>query len=301
VAEAVEDRVRAPALSGQVAVVVGGSRGIGRAVALALAAEGASVVVNGRGADAAEETRAAIEAAGGRAVAAVGDAARPEHAARAIEHALDAFGRLDALVHCAGIAEPPGRSILAITSEAWHELLDAHLTSVFESCRAAAPHLIAAGNGRIVTTSSHAYQGLYGGTGYPAGKGGVTSLTYALAAELAEHGVRANAVCPGARTRLSTGEGYEAHIRSLHARGLLPDAVRDASLAPQAPELVAPLYVLLASTLSHPVTGRLFSAAGGYVGLHARPGERLVALRDAATQGPWPLEELAERVRESAR
>jgi NAD(P)-dependent dehydrogenase (short-subunit alcohol dehydrogenase family) len=282
-------------LDGQAVAVVGGSRGIGRAAALALAAEGASVVVNGRSGDAVAETCAAIEGAGGRAAAAVGNAARAEDARRVVECALDTLGRLDALVHCAGVAEPPGSSILEITSDAWHGLLDAHLTSVFESCRAAAPHLVAAGDGRIVTTSSHAYQGLYGGTGYPAGKGGVNSLTYALAAELAEHGVRANAVCPGARTRLSTGPDYEAHIRSLHARGLLPDAVRDASLAPPLPELVAPLYVLLASTLSHPVTGRLFSAAGGYVGLHARPSERLVAFRDPAS-GPWPLDALADRV-----
>lgn len=285
------------ALAGEAAVVIGGSRGIGRAVALALAAEGASVVVNGRASDAVLDTCAAIEASGGRAAAAVGNAARPEDAARAIACARDSFGRLDALVHCAGIAEPPGSSILEITSEAWHELLDAHLTSAFESCRAAAPHLVAGGGGRIVLSSSHAYQGRYGGTGYPAGKGGVNSLMYALAAELAEHRVRVNAICPGARTRISSGPAYEAQIHGLHARGLLSDAVRDVSLAPPPPEHAAPLYVLLASAASDPVTGRLFSAAGGYVGLHAAPGEKLVAFRDAAKQGPWSLDELAEKVR----
>jgi 3-oxoacyl-[acyl-carrier protein] reductase len=284
-------------LAGEVALVVGGTRGIGRAVALALAAEGASVVVNGRASDAALETCAAIEAGGGRAAVAVGNAAQPEAAARAVACALDTFGRLDALVHCAGIAEPPSSSILEITSEAWHELLDAHLTSAFESCRAAAPHLVARGGGRIVLSSSHAYQGRYGGTGYPAGKGGVNSLTYALAAELAEHRVRVNAICPGARTRISSGPAYEAQIESLHARGLLSDAVRDVSLAPPPPEHAAPLYVFLASAHSHPVTGRLFSAAGGYVGVHATPGERLVGFRDAEKQGPWPQGELAERIR----
>ena len=284
------------ALAGEVAVVVGGSRGIGRAVALALAAEGASVVVNGRASDAVQDTCAAIEASGGRAAAAVGNAARAEDAARAIACAQGTFGRLDALVHCAGIAEPPGSSILEITSEAWHELLDAHLTSAFESCRAAAPHLVAGGGGRIVLSSSHAYQGRYGGTGYPAGKGGVNSLMYALAAELAEHRVRVNAVCPGARTRISSGPDYEAQIRSLNARGLLPDALLEVSLGPPPAEHAAPLYVFLASARSESVTGRIFSAAGGYIGLHAAPGERLVAFRDAAKQGPWPQGELAERV-----
>ena len=95
--------------------------------------------------------------------------------------------------------------------------------TAFETCRAAAPHMVRQGSGAIVNTSSFAFLGDYGGTGYPGGKGGVNGLTLAIAAELKEHGVRANVVCPGAKTRLSTGPEYEDHIATLNRRGLLDD------------------------------------------------------------------------------
>lgn len=277
----------------QAALVVGGTRGIGLAVASALAAAGAAVAVTGRDHDAVDSATDRLAAEGARAIGIAGNMADASIADTTVSRTLEAFGRLDALVHCAGTAEPPNSSIRTITSEDWHGLIDAHLNSAFEACRASVPHLLDCG-GRIVTTSSHAYQGIYGGTGYPAGKGAVNSLTYALAAELAADGVRVNGICPGARTRLSTGEDYEAHVRGLNERGLLSDDMLAASLAPEPPELVAPLYVLLASNLSDPVTGRVFSAAGGYVGLHDLPAESMLGFRDCSSEGPWPLADLAE-------
>jgi 3-oxoacyl-[acyl-carrier protein] reductase len=279
-------------LQEQVALVVGGTRGIGLAVASALAAAGAAVADTGRDRDAVDSATDRLSAEGARAIGIAGNMADASVADTTVSRAVDAFGRLDALVHCAGTAEPRNSSIRTITSEDWHGLIDAHLNSAFEACRASVPHLLESG-GRIVTTSSHAYQGIYGGTGYPAGKGAVNSLTYALAAELAADRVRVNGICPGARTRLSTGEDYEAHVRGLNERGLLSDDMLAASLAPEPPELVAPLYVLLASKLSDPVTGRVFSAAGGYVGLHDLPAESMLGFRDCDAEGPWPLEELA--------
>jgi len=281
-------------LAGKAAVVTGGSRGIGRAVALALAAEGAAVVVNGRTAGPVEETVSELRAAGARAVPHVGSAADFAEASALIDCCRASFGSVDILVNCAGTAEPHGSSILDLSSEAWHELLDANLTSTFNTCRHAAPVMVRQGGGAIVNTSSHAYLGVYGGTGYPAGKGGVNSLTFAIAAELREHGVRANAVCPGARTRLSTGPDYEAKIRDLHARGILGELQRDGSLAPHGPEFVGPLYAYLASDFARDITGRIFTAAGGYVGIHSPAGkESLLAFRDAA-EGPWPVAALAE-------
>src|SRR5690606_40117420 len=126
--------------------------------------------------------------------------------------------------------------------EEFDGLMDAHLGTVFAPCRVFAPHFVEAGAGTIVNTSSFAWKGDYGGTGYPAGKGAVTSLTMAIAAELAEHGVRANVVCPGARTRLSSGPDYEAKIRELHRRGMLDElSVQGALDAPPA-EYAARLY-----------------------------------------------------------
>lgn len=285
--------VRVGTLENKAAVVTGSSRGIGRAVANALVAEGAAVVVNGRTQAPVDQTLAELRGAGGRAVGHVGSVASFDEAGALIERCREEFGRLDILVNCAGIAEPVGSSILDLSPEAWRELLDAHLTSTFNTCRHAAPVMVGQGEGAIVNTSSHAYLGIYGGTGYPAGKGGVNSLTFAIAAELREHGVRANAVCPGARTRLSAGPDYEAKIHDLHARGLLGDLQRDGSLAPQGPEFVAPLYAFLAGEGARHITGRIFSVAGGYVGVHAPAGaESMLAYRDAAN-GPWPIADLA--------
>ena len=230
--------------------MVGGSRGIGAAVATLLARHGAGVVVNGRDADAARATAEGITAAGGRAVAHAGSPSNDRAAESLVDRCIDEFGAIHILMNCAGIAEPPGSSILDITPAQFDELIEAHLGTVFATCRAAAPKMVDQGGGSIVNTSSFAFLGHYGGTGYPAGKGAVNSLTLAIAAELKEHGVRANVVCPGARTRLSTGPDYVAHITGLNRRGLLDDVSLQGSLDVAGPDYVAPTYVYLASDLA---------------------------------------------------
>lgn len=286
-------------LQGASAVVAGSSRGIGRAVAMTLAREGAHVFVNGRSAPEVDEVVAAIVAAGGRASGFVGSVADFDVAGELVARCAEVTGGIDVLVNCVGIAEPTGASILDLAFEAWQALIDAHLTSTFNTCRHAAPRMKARGHGAIVNTASHAFLGHYGGSGYPAGKGGTVSLTYAMAGELRDHGIRVNAVCPGARTRLSTGDEYEAHIESLHARGLLSDVARAASLAPPEAEHVGPLYAFLASDLARGLSGRVFSGVGGYVGVFEGPAESLVAYRDARKEGPWPVAALAERIRQA--
>jgi len=167
-----------------------------------------------------------------------------------------------------------------------------HLTGTFNCCRHAAPHLVAAGSGAIVNTSSHAFLGVYGGTGYAAGKGGVNSLTWALARDLAEHGVRCNAVCPGARTDLSSGPDYERKVRALHRRGLLDDALLAASLDPAPPEFVAPMYAYLVSDAARDISGQVFSVSGNYVGRFPAAAEELLLYRDHADGRTWTLDEL---------
>ncbi|OBH93560.1 SDR family NAD(P)-dependent oxidoreductase [Mycobacterium scrofulaceum] len=279
-------------LDGRGVVVAGGSRGIGRAVAELLGALGAGVVVNGRAADAVEETVAAITASGGRATAVVGPANEERVAGALVDDCVRAYGRLDALINCAGIAEPPGSSILTISPEDFDRLISAHLGSAFHTCRAAARVMAAQGHGALVTTSSVAFLGDYGGTGYPAGKGAVNAMTMAIAAELKPHGVRANVVCPGARTRLSTGADYERHIEDLHRRGLLDETTMRASLDSAPPAFVAPLYAYLVSDLAQAVTGQIFVAAGGFVGSFDRPTPRLLGYRDHHEAEPWSVDEL---------
>jgi NAD(P)-dependent dehydrogenase (short-subunit alcohol dehydrogenase family) len=282
-----------PLLADRGAVVVGGSRGVGAAVAALLAQHGAGVVVNGRDADAAQATAEGITAAGGRAVAHPGSPSEQRAAESLVDRCIDEFGGVDILINCAGIAEPPGSSILDISPAQFTELLDAHLGTVFATCRAAAPKMVAQGGGSIVNSSSFAFLGDYGGTGYPAGKGAVNSLTMAIAAELKEHRVRANVVCPGAKTRLSTGPDYEAQITDLHRRGLLDDVSMQGALDVATPDYAAPTYVYLASDLAQQLTGEIFVAAGGFVGRFPRPTPTLIGYRDHHVSPPWSVAELS--------
>lgn len=279
-------------LAGRGAVVVGGSRGIGRAVSELLCTMGAAVVVNGRDPDAVRQTVESLTGSGGNAVGVTGAADDEDVAASLIEACTHSFGRLDALINCAGIAEPPGSSILRISPAEFDTLIGAHLGTVFHTCRVAAPVMAAQGHGAIINTGSVAFLGDYGGTGYPAGKGAVNALTMAMAAELNGTGVRANVVCPGARTRLSTGPEYEQHIVDLHRRGLLDEMTMRASLDAAPPGFVAPLYAYLASDLARHVTGQIFVGAGGFVGRFDRPTPRLLGYRDHHDSVPWSIDEL---------
>ena len=280
-------------LDGFGVVVAGGSHGIGAAVAAKLAECGAGVVVNGRDADAVGATVDAIIGAGGRAVPHPGSAADEAVAQELIALCESHFGAIDALVNCAGTAEPPGSSILTVSAEQFRDLIDVHLGTVFATCRAAAPKMVARGRGAIVNTSSFAFLGDYGGTGYPAGKGAVNGLTLAIAAELAEHGVRANVICPGAKTRLSTGPEFEEQIRALQRRGMLDQISAQGALDAAPPEYVAPMYAYLVSDLAAKVTGQIFIAAGNFVGRFDRPSPSLLGYRDHHDSTPWSIDDIA--------
>ena len=282
--------------AGRGAVVVGGSRGIGAAVAALLAGLGAGVVVNGRDAEAVGATVDAITADGGSAVGLSGSAADETVAEDLMSLCEKEFDAVHTLVNCAGAAEPTGSSILTATRDEFQDLLDIHLGTVFATCRAAAPRMVANGGGSIVNTSSFAFLGDYGGTGYPAGKGAVNALTMAIAAELAEHRVRANVVCPGAKTRLSSGADYEQHIASLRARGMLDEVSAAGALDAAPAEYAAPMYAYLASDLAQEVSGGIFIAAGGFVGRFKRPGPAVLGYRDHHDCPPWSLGEIAAMV-----
>ena len=285
-------------LDGRAFAVTGSSRGIGAAVADDLAARGADVVLNGR--DEAALTHRVAELAArsdGRIVGVAGSAHEPAVAEALLSAAADEGSVVSGLVTCAGAPEPAGSSILTVSHEEFGALMDAHLGTVFAPCRVFAPYFASAGSGAIVTTSSFAWKGDYGGTGYPAGKGAVTSLTMAIAAELAEYGVRANVVCPGARTRLSTGEAYEEQIRELGRRGMLDELSVAGALDPGGPEYVAQLYTYLVSELSAGVTGGVFAGAGGFIGRFPTPEARILAYRDFHDSPPWTPEEIDGFVR----
>ncbi|MDV3132622.1 SDR family oxidoreductase [Mycobacterium sp. 29Ha] len=258
-----------------------------------LAEQGAGVVLNGRDTDTAIHAAQRID----RAVAHPGSPSNPDVADALIDRCIDEFGRIDILINCAGTPGLAGESILNVTSELFRDLIDAHLMTTFETCRAAAPKMVEQGGGSIINTSSFAYLGDYGGTGYPAGKGGVNGLTLAVAAELKEHGVRANVVCPGAKTRLSTGGEYASHIAELNRRGLLDDVSMEAALDAPPAEYAAPTYAYLAGDLAKDVTGQIFIAAGGFVGRFDRQTPAIIGYRDHNDSPPWTVEELGDLIR----
>lgn len=285
-------------LDGQAFAVTGSTRGIGAAVAEDLASRGADVVLNGRDAAAVTAQVAALSARSpGRIRGVAGSAHDPAVAGELLDTARDGDSVVAGLITCAGVAEPAGSSILTVSHDEFSELMDAHLGTVFAPCRVFAPHFVEAGAGTIVTTSSFAWKGDYGGTGYPAGKGAVTSLTMAIAAELAEYGVRANVVCPGARTRLSEGQGYEEQIRELGRRGMLDELSVAGALDPAGPEYVAPLYTYLVSELSAGITGGVFAGSGGFLGRFPTPEAQILAYRDFHDSPPWTPEEIDVHLR----
>jgi NAD(P)-dependent dehydrogenase (short-subunit alcohol dehydrogenase family) len=251
----------------RVVAVTGAGRGLGRAHALAFAAEGARVVVNdlGVGLDGtpgagspADLVVAEIRAAGGEAVAHGGDIATTEGAASLIRTALETYGRLDTLVNNAGFLRD--RMLVNLDEDDWDAVLRVHLKGHFLPLKHAAAHWRAetrAGRppvARVVNTSSGA--GLLGSVGqanYSAAKAGIIGLTLVAAAELARYGVGVNAVAPAARTRMTE----RAFADTLTA----PDTGFDA----MAPENVSPLVVWLGSAAGAGVTGRVFEAEGGRI------------------------------------
>lgn len=184
-------------LEGNAAIITGSSRGIGRAIALAFARHGADVVIHGTREEALEPLRQEILELGGRCVCAAGDIGQYETAQRLAQTCLDAFGKIDTLVNNAGINSR--YSFLDLPLEEWDRMLRTNLTSAFYTCRCVVPHMLERGSGCIINMSSSAGKTPHptSSVSYGVSKAGINSLTQKLAYDLAPHGIRVNALCPG--------------------------------------------------------------------------------------------------------
>jgi NAD(P)-dependent dehydrogenase (short-subunit alcohol dehydrogenase family) len=243
-------------------VITGAGRGIGREYALMLAGQGAKIVVNdlggdmtGEGADAtpAQQVVAEIEDMGGEAIANGANVADFDAAGEMIQQAVDHFGRLDVLVNNAGILRD--RMLVNMSEAEWDSVIAVHLKGTFGPTRHAAAHwreLVKAGetvDARIINTTSPS--GIYGNAGqtnYGAAKAGIAAFTVISAMELERYGVTANAIAPGAITRMTEGLGM----------GQLDEETK----ASMHPRWIAPIVTWLASTESADVTGRVFQVSG---------------------------------------
>lgn len=272
-------------LEGKVAVVTGAGGGLGRCHALAMAKEGAKVVVNdmggardgtGAGVAMADSVVAEIKAAGGEAAANYDSVATAEGAQGIVGTALDAFGRIDILVNNAGILRD--KTILKMDENMWDSVIAVHLKGTFLVTQAAARKMVEQNQngtgqgGRIINTSSTSgLVGNFGQANYGSAKAGIAGLTRVAAIELNKHGIMVNAIVPIAKTRMTED------------LGVIPDQF--------GPEKVSPLVVFLASNLSDGVTGRFFEIKGCEI----REYKGVFSAGATASGDIWSAEEIAGR------
>lgn len=242
-------------LKDKYAIVTGSSKGIGRAIALELVSQGASVVINGTHEAALQELQHDISAQGGKCEYVVGSVADPDVAQQLADTCITAYGSIDILVNNAGVNSR--FSFLDLEFAEWQRMIDINLNSVFHACKAVLPYMIQQRSGSIINMSSAASKTAHANASasYGVSKAGINSLTQKLAYEMAAYGVRVNAVCPGpieTDMSLQWTEEYRANVIKKIPLGRLGR-----------PEDVAKPVAFLASDDASFITGELININGG--------------------------------------
>ena len=291
-------------IDGRVAIITGGARGIGASISRLFASEGASLVINdlggapdGSGGDEGPARQIAdeITAAGGAAVADGGDIGDVATGERLVRTAVERFGGLDIVVNVAGILRD--RMIFNLAEQDWDEVIRVHLKGHYSTVRPASAYWREQrnpqGHYRVINfTSVSGLDGSPGQPNYAAAKMGIVGLTYSLAQGLARYGVTANAIAPGAATRLTaTIPVGQAGAARRAAVGPSDEDLR------MSPDNIAPVALYLASERSDWLTGRVISAAGFDVGLYENPQ----IIRQLSAPAPWEYDRLATAIEGSFR
>jgi NAD(P)-dependent dehydrogenase (short-subunit alcohol dehydrogenase family) len=288
-------------LEGKAAVVTGAGRGIGREVALLLAREGASVIVNdpgvGRGGEKTEERPAddvvaEIEKAGGRALPNYDSVAEYLKAGLMVKQCVDEFGKIDILVNVAGNLRE--RMIWNMSEDDFDSVVTVHLKGHWNMAHHAVKYMRQAGFGRIVNFSSDAFRGSVGQCNYSASKAGIIGLTRAVAKETARYGITVNAVCPSADTRMTVNDAVKENRRRRFEAGLLTKAEYERTLLPRGPEYIAPMVAYLCLDQADYISGQVFHVERGRMNTYYF-GEELRVLHKGG-DGMFSVDELIEIV-----
>ncbi|MFC2006206.1 SDR family NAD(P)-dependent oxidoreductase [Chloroflexota bacterium] len=280
-------------LEGKTAIVTGSSKGLGRAFAMGLAKEGASVVVNGTVAADVTSVVEEIKSAGGNAIGCTESVATMAGAQRIIESSLNEFGHLDILVNNAGVLRD--RTLLKMTEEEWDTVIAVHLKGTFACSKLAALIMSQQESGRIINiTSGAGFHGNIGQCNYSAAKAGIMGFTFASAKELARYNITVNVVSPRGLTRMNRPllemRLQKSKEEALQAKAPIPSAL---DLGFGEPEMVAPLVTFLASDEARDITGKIIGLQGETLTMCSQPQEIVYA----TIAGGWSVEEITKRFR----
>ena len=284
-----------PGLTNKVAIVTGSGQGIGKAIALELARQGAMVITNSRkpgtkGGDA-ESTAYEIMDAHGKAMAFFGSVSDFASAGKLVQAAVDRFGRLDILVNNAGSDAP--HMIWNMTEEEWDLSLDSYLKGTFNTCRFASALMREQKWGRIINTTSTAWLGTVGHCNYGAAKAGVVGLTRSLARELGRYGITCNAYAPTASTRFSASEDIQAGFKKRYESGLMTKERFEELTNLPSPETVAPFIVYLCTDAAADINGQVFDVTGNNIAIYSEPVKKKTITKQT---GIWSVEELVQQM-----
>ena len=281
-------------LEGKVAVVTGGGNGIGREISKLMGAEGAKVVVNDLGVSVdgtggthsiADETVDMIKSAGGEATPNYDTVATQEGGQSIIQTAIDAYGKLDILVHVAGILRD--RMVFNMSIDEWDAVINVHLRGAFCVNQPACVLMRAQKSGCIINFSSISAAGNSGQANYSAAKAGILGLTRTVARDMSKYGVRANAIWPGANTRMTATVPESA--RQIRAASGIGEAA-PAPVTERKPEHVASVVAFLASDMAQDITGWTVGITGDRLSLIEDP----VPVRTVFCPGGWTLDKVVE-------
>jgi len=277
-------------LKNRVALITGSGRGIGRAVALAMAKEGAKVATNDCDPGFAEAVVKEIAGIGGVAISFLGDVSKFKVANELVQTTVDNFGTLDILVNNAGVSRD--NPIWDMTEEDWDYVTAVHLKGSFNCIRHACGIMKEQRWGRIINTTSPARLGLVWNSSYSTAKAGIVGLSKGVALDLSSYGITCNAYAPVAATRMTLSETHKARLAREYDSGAITKESYERKMNPPPPEAIPPLLVYLCTDEAADINGQVFGVRGQEIHVYQEQTKNSIV----KNEGFWTVDELVELV-----